>query len=258
MDDVEVEWRAHGTQIWQIEADTEKNHQETSTTTNQIEEAILKNNWIFAKKWEETQDWIDHWADENQQLKTYVFELKSLSSLQQATLQYCQNQIAGLEETIEQLVAAVKKLEKTICQCHNHLLSPGPHYTLGEQEEIVADLEEEEDGLEYETNTPSRDSYTTPPSTGGCSEPSPAPSHSPTLEDSNPETSVILHTLELEACIESFLEEPEEDMEFDDLPPLENITLVPVPAPNPIVPRYKYWPMPHTSKESCLAGLSSL
>ena len=81
MDNMEVEWRAHGMQIWQIKADAEKNHQETLTTTNQIEEAILKNNWIFAKKWEETQDWIDCWADENQQLKTYVFELKSLSSL---------------------------------------------------------------------------------------------------------------------------------------------------------------------------------
>ena len=103
---------------------------------------------------------------------------------------------------------------------------------------LFRSLEEEEGGLEYKTNTPSRDSYTTPPSTGGCSEPSPAPSCSPTPEDSNPETSVILHMSELEACIESFLEEAEEDMELDDLPPLENITLVPVPAPDPIVPRF--------------------
>ena len=86
MDDVEVEWRAHGTQIWQIEADTEKNHQETSTTTNQIEEAILKNNQIFAKKWELTHEQIDCHAEEHLLLKTHVVELESLSGLQQTTL----------------------------------------------------------------------------------------------------------------------------------------------------------------------------
>ena len=97
--------------------------------------------------------------------------------LQQTTLQHCQDTIAGLEETVAQLVASVKKLEKTVCRCHDRLLSPGPHYTLGEEEEIVEDLEEEEeDGLEYETDTPLRDSYMIPPSTGGCSKPSPAPS----------------------------------------------------------------------------------
>ena len=36
--------------------------------------------------------------------------------------------------------------------------------------------EEEESSLEYATDTPSGDSYMTPPSMGGCSEPSPAPS----------------------------------------------------------------------------------
>ena len=55
-----------------------------------------------------------------------------------------------------------------------------------EEEEMVEDLEEgeedeeEENGLEYETDTPSKDSYTTPLSTGGCSDPSPALTHSPT------------------------------------------------------------------------------
>ena len=44
MDDAEVKWRAHGTQIRWIEVDAEKNHQEVLSTTNQIEEAILKNN----------------------------------------------------------------------------------------------------------------------------------------------------------------------------------------------------------------------
>ena len=50
--------------------------------------------------------------------------------------------------------------------------------------------EDDEDGLEYETKAPLMASYTTPPSTGGHSEPSPHPSHSPTPEGSNPEDSV--------------------------------------------------------------------
>ena len=91
--------------------------------------------------------------------------------------------------------------------------------------------EEEEDGLEYETEDTSRGSYTTPPSTGGHSEPSLAPSCSLTLADFDPETNVVLHTEELEAPIKAFLEEAEEDMEMSDLPPLENISLLPVPTP---------------------------
>ena len=62
--------------------------------------------------------------------------------------------------------------------------------------------EEEEEGLEYVTDTPSGDSYTTPPSTGGCSEPSPPLSRSPTPGDSNPKNNMILRTKELEAHIE--------------------------------------------------------
>ena len=81
-----------------------------------------------------------------------------------------------MEETVAQLVMLVKKLEKTVCRCHDRLLSPGPHYTLGEEEEMVDDLEEEEDGLEYETNAPLKDSYTTLPSTGSHSKPFPHPS----------------------------------------------------------------------------------
>ena len=42
---------------------------------------------------------------------------------------------------------------------------------------------------------------------------------------------MVLHTEELEAHIESFLEEVEEDLEMSDLPLLENVTLVLVPAP---------------------------
>ena len=206
--------------------DAEKNQQEVLSTTNQIKEAILKNNQIFTEKWELTHDWINHRVEEHLLLKTHVVELESLLGLQQTSLQHCQDTIAGLEETVTQLVTLVKKLEKAVCRCHNWLLSPGPHYTPGEEEEVAEDLEEEdeEDGLEYKTNAPLRDSYTTPPSTGGRSKPSPAPTQSPTPEGSDPETSVVLQTAELEAYIESFLEEVEEDMELNDLPPLENIT----------------------------------
>ena len=102
--------------------------------------------------------------------------------------------------------------------------------------EETEEEEEEEDGLEYVTDTPSGDSYMTLPSTGGRSKPSPALSHSLTLGDSNPENNVVLHTKELEARIEAFLEEAEEDMEIDDMPPLENVSLLPVPAP--VIPSF--------------------
>ena len=95
----------------------------------------------------------------------------------------------------------------------------------------MEDLEEEEDGLKYKTDAPSWDSYTTPPSTGGRSNPSPHLTQSPTLEGSDPEDSATLHTTELEAHIESFLEVAEEDMELDNLPLLKNVMPLPVPAP---------------------------
>ena len=77
---------------------------------------------------------------------------------------------------------------------------PGP--LAPSEEEMVEETkeeEDEEDGLEYVTNTPSGDSYMTPPSTGGRSLPSPAPSPSSTLGDSDPENNVALRTEELEA-----------------------------------------------------------
>ena len=77
---------------------------------------------------------------------------------------------------------------------------------------------EEEEGLEYTTDTPSGGSYMTPPSTRGRSSPSPAPSHSPTLGDSDPENNAALRMEELEARIEAFLEEAKEDLMMDDLP----------------------------------------
>ena len=218
---MEREWNAHGTQIRCIEVDAKRSCQETLSTTNRIEEAVMENNRIFAEKWEVTYNWIDHHLEETLLLKTCVMELKSLSGPQQTTLQHCQDTIAGLEETITQLVASVKKLEKMVCRCCDWLLLLGPHYA----------PVEEEDGLEYKTEDTSKGSYTTPPSTGGCSKPSLAPSCSPTLEDSDPETNAVLCTEELEAHIKAFLEEVEEDMEMSDLPPLENISPVPVLAP---------------------------
>ena len=97
--------------------------------------------------------------------------------------------------------------------------------------EETEEEEDEEDGLEYATDAPSGGFYMTPPSTGGCSSPSLAPNHSPTPEDSDPENNAVLRTEELEARIEAFLEEVEEDIEMNDLPPLENTLLLPVPAP---------------------------
>ena len=232
MDDAKVEWRAHTTQIHRIKADAEKHCQEVLTTTNTIEDAIQKNNMIFGEKWEMTHDRIDCRSEDIRLLKNWVVDLEALSGLQQNALQSCQNTMAGLEETILKLAASVTVLEELVCHCRNRLLSPGPHYAPGEEEmvEETEEEEEEEDGLEYVTNTSLKDSYTTP-STGGHSSPLPALSRSPTPGDSNPEINVALHTEELEARIEAFLEEAKEDLVMDDLPPAENTSPLPVPAP---------------------------
>ena len=69
---------------------------------------------------------------------------------------------------------------------------------------MVEEMEEEgeeEEGLEYVTNTPLGGSYMTLPSTGGRSSSSLASSCSPTLGDSNPENNTVLHTEELEAGV---------------------------------------------------------
>ena len=203
--------------------------------TNVIQDTIGKNNVIFSGKWEATHDHINRRSEELCLLKNRVVDLEALSGLQQTTLQSCQNTIAGLEETVARLTASVTQLEKLVCRCRDHLLSPAPHYVPGEEEEMVKETEEEdteeEGGLKYTTNTPSGGSYTTPPSTGGRSSPSPAPSHLPTPEDSDPENNAALCMEELEARIEAFLEEAKEDLEMDDIPPAENPSPVPVPAP---------------------------
>ena len=165
------------TQIHRIEADAEKHQQETLTTTNTIEDAIQKNNVIFGEKWETTHDRIDHRSEDILLLKNRIVDLEALSDLQQNALQSCQSTIAGLEETILKLATSVTVLEKSVCCCRDRLLSPAPHYTSGEEMvEETKEEEEEEEGLEYVTDTPSGGSYTTPPSTGGRSSPSPAPS----------------------------------------------------------------------------------
>ena len=234
MDDAEVEWRAHTTQIRRIEADAEKHRQEVLTTTNTIEDTIQKNNVIFGEKWEMMHDHIDRRSEDICLLTNRIVDLEALSGLQQNALQSCQSTIAGLEETVLKLAASVTVLEKSVCRCRDRLLLPGPHYAPGE--EMVEEMEEEEEteegeGLEYATDTPSGGSYTTPPSTGGRSSPSLALSHSPTPGDSNPENNAAVRMEELEARIEAFLEEAEEDLLMDDLPPAENTSLLPVPAP---------------------------
>ena len=221
------------TQIRRIEADTEKHRQEVLTMTNAIEDAIQKNNVIFREKWETTHDRIDRHSEDIRLLKNRVVGLKALSGLQQNALQSCQSTIAGLEETVLKLAASVTVLEKSVCHCRDRLLSPAPHYASGE-EEMVEETEEEseeEEGLEYVTDTPLGGSYTTPPSTGGRSSLSLAPSRSPTPGNSDPENNAALRTEELEARIEAFLEEAEEDLMLDDLPPVENTSLLPLPAP---------------------------
>ena len=98
-------------------------------------------------------------------------------------------------------------------------------------EETEEEESEEEEGLEYATDTPSGGSYTTPPSTGGRLSLSLALTHSPIPGDSNPENNAALRTEELEARIEAFLEEAKEDLMMDDLPLVENTSPLPVLAP---------------------------
>ena len=91
-----------------------------------------------------THDCIDRCLEDICLLKNWIVDLEALSGLQQNTLQSCQNTIAGLEETVLKLAASVTILEKSVCRCRDHLLSPAPHYTPGE-EEMVKEMEEEEE-----------------------------------------------------------------------------------------------------------------
>ena len=71
----------------------------------------------------------------------------------------------------------------------------------------------------------------------------------PTPEDLDPEANAALCTKELEAHIEAFLEEVEEDMEMNDLPLLENT--LPVPVPAPVVPGFV--PFVMSTSQHCIA-----
>ena len=84
--------------------------------TNVIQDTIEKNNVIFYKKWEVTHDCIDCRSEEIL-LLNQVVDLEALMGLQQTALQFCQNSIAGLEETIAKLTVLVTSLEKLICHC---------------------------------------------------------------------------------------------------------------------------------------------
>ena len=191
------------TQICHIEVDAKKNCQEVLMMTNVIQGAIEKNNVIFAEKWEATHDQTDCRLEDILLLRNRVVDLEALLGLQQTALQSCQKTIAGLEETIAKLTTLVIGLEKLVCQCRDCLLSLAPHYAPGEEEEMVEETEkerekDEEEGLEYVTDTPSGGSYTTPPSTRGHL--SPSPSHSPTSGGSDPENNAALRTEELCHC----------------------------------------------------------
>ena len=100
---------------------------------------------------------------------------------------------------------------------------------------MVEEEEEEEKGLEYMMEEePPNPSYTTPPSTRGCSSPlTHVPTRSPTPEDLDLETKSHLATEMIESRIEAFLKEVEEDLELGDPPPLENSSPIPICAPLP-------------------------
>ena len=152
------------------------------------------------------------------------------------------------------MVELVQTLERSVCHCRDQLLSPGPHFTEGENQEVVEDSEEdseeEEDGLKYETEEePSDPSYTTPPSTGGRSSPSTChPSCSPTPKGLDPENNTHLQTELIEAWVNAFLVEAEEDLELNNLPPLENSKPIPIQAPT--IPRFV--PFAMSTSQCCI------
>ena len=234
MDDTKREWRALQLQVIKADGENEANCKEFQVVTNTIKEVIVGNNRKFAEDYKVIHAHIDHKGDDHIILKRWVKELKGIVWLQRTIINSCHDETAALGETAEQLVVAVMKLEGSVCCCHNWLMSPGPHFTEGENKEVVVDLEEdddEEDGLKYETEEdPSDPSYMTPPSTGGCSPPSPHPSCSLTPEGSNPENNAHLQMVLIEAQVEAFLEEVDKGLKLADLPPLENMMPIPIQA----------------------------
>ena len=90
---------------------------------------------------------------------------------------------------------------------------------------------DDEDGFKYETEAPSTAFYMTPPSTGGWSEPSAHPLHSPLPQGSNPENNVALQTSLIEAHVDAFLAEANENLKLHDLLPLENVAHILIHIP---------------------------
>ena len=89
---------------------------EFQVVTNCIKEAIIGNNWKFAKDYKMIHACINHRREDHTNLKGQVQELQDIVHLQRTIINSCHNQTAALE-MVEQLVEAVKKLEGSICCC---------------------------------------------------------------------------------------------------------------------------------------------
>ena len=175
----------------------------------------MENNCKFTEDYKVIHAHIDHRTNNYTNLKGKVKDLQEVVHLQRAIIDSCHNQTAALEETMAKSVELVQTLERLVCHCQDWLLLPGPHFTEGENQEVVEDSkeDEEEDSLEYETEEPSDPSYTTPPNTRGHSFPSTyCPSCSPTPEGLDPENNTCLQTELIEAQVEAFLVEAKEDL----------------------------------------------
>ena len=223
MDDSKKEWRALRLQVIKVDRENESNWKEFQMVMNTIKEAIVGNSHMFTADYERTHTQIDCYHNDHSILRGQIKELEGTVHLQKSTIDQVLDKVTSLEETVETLVLVVTKLKMSICHCQDHLLLLGPHYVKGVQGEVVVDSEEEddegEDGLKYGAEVETLDpSYTTPPSTGGCTPPSPHPSCSPTPEGSDPENNAHLQML-IEACVEVFLAEADKDLELHGLPP---------------------------------------
>lgn len=85
--------------------------------TNQIEEAIIKNNCRFSEDYEVIHARINHRTNDYVNLKGKVKDLQEVVCLQRAVIDGCHNQTAALEETVAKLVKLVWTLERSVCHC---------------------------------------------------------------------------------------------------------------------------------------------
>ena len=216
MDDAEWEWRALRTQVARTAGECDGRELGFLKVVNCIDKDI-----------EMTDKHINHRGDSIVNLKGEVARLKEAHRVQDQIISDQQQCLAVLKLKVDCLISTVQDLEKLICQCWDRLLSPGPHLhwrrrSCVDDLELEYETEKETSGLDYGTPNP-------------LSSPSLfMPLRSPTPEDSDPERNCCLQTELMEARIEGFLEEAEEDMELDDLPPLENSSPVPIPTPRSV------------------------